>query len=182
MGLMNTLFGGTKQVSTLTKGQNGLLNQLSGLQNQYNGNTYAGLNAIANNPNNAYEYNADNGAAAFQSNIINPALRQMNTNIANTMHSSNLHSSANRTAQDNVRQNTMDNLNNLSYQNMMNQQKLKQEGQESAYGRQLQSLSQLLGGNSSVLGTQGTALSKAPGLFDVISGVGNAIGSVKSLF
>jgi len=178
---MDSIFGGTKQVSTLTPAQRSLLAQIGGLQNQYNPSTYAGLNAIASDPASSYQYNEDDGAAAFQSGIYNPAMREMNRQIGDTMHSSNLHSSANRVAQDRIRQGTMDNINGLSYQNMMNQQKLRQDAQEQAYGRQLSSLNSLLGGNQSVLGTQGTALQKTGGLLDIMSAagaLGQGIGAV----
>ena len=182
MGIMDKLFGGTKQTSTLTPEQRALLGQLSGLQQQYNGNTYGILNEIAGNPTSAYEYDTDNGAAAFQSGIINPAMRQLNQQLRNVQHSSSLHSSANRFAQDQLKQGTMDNLNNLSYQNMLQQQQAKQSAQENAYGRQLSSLGQLMGGNQQVLGTQGVALQKKPGLLDGITAITGAAQGIKSLF
>jgi|GEM_PF-3578080 len=181
MGLSSLLFGGTKQTSTLTAAQKALLNQVGGLQQQYNPQTYSVLSGLSTNPQSSYEYDTDNGAAAFQTGIVNPALQQLNQQLGNTQHSSMLHSSANRYAQDQLKQNTMNNINNLSYQNQLQQQQLKQQGQESAYNRQLTSLSQLLGGNQTVLGTQANAIQKTGGLLDILSAagsVGQGIGSI----
>jgi len=181
MGLSSLLFGGTKQTSTLTAAQKALLNQVGGLQQQYNPETYSVLSGLAGNPESPYEYSADNGAAAFNSGITNPALQQLNQQIGNTKHSSMLHSSANRYAQDQLKQNTMNSLNNLKYQDQLQQQQLKQQGQDSAYTRQLQALSQLMGGNQAVLGTQGTALQKTGGLLDILSAAGSAARGIGSL-
>jgi hypothetical protein len=185
MGLMNsiksTLFGGTQKVNTLTPEQKALLSQMGGLQQQYNTNTYSTLNGIASNPESSYEYDTDNGAAAFQSGIVNPALQQLNQQLANTQHSSMLHTSANRYAQDQLKQNTMNNINNLSYQNQLQQQQLKQQAQDSAYNRQLSSLAQLMGGNQTVLGTQANAIQKTGGLLDILSAagsVGQGVGAI----
>jgi hypothetical protein len=181
MGLMDTIFGGTKQVSTLNSAQKSLLNQLGGLQKQYNPETYSLLGGLAGNPQSSYEYDADNGAQAFQYGIVDPAMLELRKQIGNTQHSSMLHSSANRNAQDTLRQNTMNNLNNLSYQNMLQQQQLKQQGQESAYNRQLSALGQLMGGNQQVLGTQAVGLQKQGGLLDILSAagsIGQGVGSI----
>lgn len=181
-GIGDFIFGGTEQQSTLTGKQDKLLKQLGGLQSDYNSGTYRGLNRIAKNPNSAYEYNADNGEAAFESGVVNPALQQLREQIANTSHSSQLHSSANRYAQDQLKQNTMNNLSNMKYQNMIQQQQFKQGAQENAYTRQQQALAQLLGGNQTVLGTQGTAMVKQPGLLDGVTAVTGAAKGVSSLF
>jgi hypothetical protein len=182
MGLRDAIFGGTKQVSTLSPAQKALLTQVGGLQQQYNGNTYGTLNDIASNPTSAYEYDVDNGAEAFRLGVNNPALQQLNQQIGNNQHSSMLHSSANMFGQNRMKQDTMNNINNLQYQNMIEQQKLKQQGQTDAYGRQLSSLGQLMGGNGQVLGTQAVGLQKTGGLLDIMSGVGGllkGIGSIK---
>jgi hypothetical protein len=182
MGLGNFLFGDTSNGSTLTSGQDKNLRQLSRLNRRYNPLTYSTLSSLSQNPESSYQYDADNGAAAFQSGIVNPAMDQMNQMIANTQHSSSLHSSANRAAQDKVRQDTSNYINNQAYQNMLNQQQMRQQAQEQAYGRQLQSLNSLLGGNNTVLGTQATYQKKNPGALDIISGIGGAAGSIASLF
>ena len=76
----------------------------------------------------------------------------------------------------------MDNLANLNYQNVLNQQKMEQEAGESASQRQLASLNALLGGNQTVLGTQGTALQKKAGLLDMINAGASTIKGIGSLF
>lgn len=183
MGFADTLFGGTKQTSILTKGQRNLLNQQSGLQQQYNPQTYGLLNSLGANPTDNYSYESQQAAGqAFNTGIVNPALKQLNQQIAGTQHSSNLHSSANRYAQDQLRGKTMDNLANLNYQNVLNQQKMEQEAGESASQRQLASLNALLGGNQTVLGTQGTALQKKAGLLDMINAGAGTIKGIGSLF
>ena len=175
MGIADKIFGGVGQTSTLTKGQRGLLSQLGGLQQQYNGGAYEGLN------NSAYEYDADNGAAAFQSGVVNPAMQQLNRQLGNAQHSSMLHSSANRYAQDQMRQNTMNSLNNLQYQNMLQQQQMKQQAGENAYGRQMSALQGLLAGNQNVLGTKGVGLQRKPGLLDLMSAGGSLMQGVGSI-
>jgi hypothetical protein len=182
MGLGSFLFGSTGSGSTLTGGQKDNLRQLAGLNQRYNPMAYSTLGSLSANPLSSYQYDADNGARAFQQGIVNPAMDQMNQMIANTQHSSNLHSSANRAAQDKVRQDTSNYINNQAYQNMLNQQQMRQQAQEQAYGRQLQSLNSLLGGNNTVLGTQATYQKKNPGALDIISGIGGAAGSIASLF
>lgn len=183
MGFADNLFGGTKQVSTLTKGQRNLLNQQAGLQQQYNPQTYSTLSDLSTNPTNNYSYESRDAAnQAFQTGVVNPALQQLNQQIANTQHSSNLHSSANRYAQDQLRSNTMNNLANQNYQNQLNQQQLEQQAGEQASGRQLQSLNSLLGGNQTVLGTQGTALQKKAGLLDMVNAGASTIKGIGSLF
>lgn len=177
----NFLFGGTEQKSTITRGQEKLLNQLGRLNRHYNPQTYATLADLSGAPGNSYQYDADNGAQAFNQGIVNPALQQLNQQIADVQHSSSLHSSANRAAQDQLRQNTMNSLNTARYQDMMQQQQLRQQAQEQAYARQLQSLGQLMGGNASVLGTQAAALSKTPGLLDYASGAGSLMKGLGSL-
>ena len=133
MGLMDsvkkTIFGdvNNNQATTLTRTQKDLLKQLGGLNQQYNPQSYSVLSGLAYNPQSSYQYNTDNGEAAFQSGVVNPAMNQLNEQIANTKHSSMLHSSANRMAQNSLKQNTMDNINNLKYQDQLKQQQLKKE-------------------------------------------------------
>ncbi|PKL19572.1 MAG: hypothetical protein CVV49_00615 [Spirochaetae bacterium HGW-Spirochaetae-5] len=181
MSFSDMIFGGTKQASTLTPAQKSLLSQLGGLQQQYNPGTFAALSSIGRNPSSSYEYNADNGAAAFNSGVVNPALQKLNEQLGNSQHSSMLHSSANRQAQDKLKSDTLNNINNLQYQNVLNQQQLKQQGQDNAYSRQLNALASLMGGNQSVLGTQGTALQKTGGLLDFLSAGGTAAMGIGSL-
>ena len=175
------LFGGTGSGSTQTREQRGNLRQLAGLNQQYNPMTYSTLAGLSANPLSSYQYDADNGARAFQQGIVNPAMDQMNQMIANTQHSSNLHSSANRAAQDKVRQDTSNYINNQAYQNMLNQQQMRQQAQEQMYGRQLQSLNSLLGGNNTVLGTQATYQKKNPGALDYINGIAGSAGTIAAL-
>lgn len=189
MGFMDsvkeTIFGevNNNQASTLTSAQKDLLKQLGGLNQKYNPQSYSVLSGLAYNPQSSYQYNADNGAAAFQSGIVDPAMNQLDKQIADTKHSSMLHSSANRMAQDTLKQNTMDNINNLKYQDQIKQQQLKQQAQENSYSRQLSSLQQLLSGNSQVLGTQGIQNYQTPtgGLLDIISAGGQAAGGIGAL-
>lgn len=161
--IKSTLFGGTKPVSTLTPAQRELLSQLGGLQQDYNPSTYAGLAGIAGSPDSAYKYDAEGMQNAFKQGVFNPAMQQLNQQLGATKHSSSLHSSANRYAQDQLRQNIMNNLNNINWQNLLRQQEMEQQGQENAYARQMQALGGLMGGNQAVLGTQGTALQKTGG-------------------
>jgi len=134
-------------------------------KNAYTGETYAdkGLNSYvapktaydAGNSYKATGYNAQNSFAdtaydagnsydsvknwegEFNSGVVDPSIRKMNDLINTTKHSSNLHSSANRYAQDQVRNNTLDNLAAQRYDNVMKQQALKMQGTESALGRTL---------------------------------------------
>lgn len=175
------LFGSTKNKSSQTAGQEANLSQLAGLNQQYNPMVYSTLGSLSSNPMSSYQYNEDNGARAFQQGIVNPAMDQMNQMIANTQHSSNLHSSANRAAQDKVRQDTSNYINNQAYQNMLKQQQMRQQAQEQAYGRQLQSLNSLLGGNNTVLGTQATYQKKNPGALDYAIAAGGTLGMLKGL-
>lgn len=187
MGLMssisNTLFGGgSKQVSTLTPEQLALLNQQAGLQQGLNPTLYSNINNEITNPTSSYSY--DNGQAArdaFQTGIVDPARAELNRQIGDTMHSSNIHSSANRAAIDNLKTNTMNNLNNLNYQDILNQQKLEQEAEEQANQRKLGYTTMGLGQNQNIYGTQSTALQKQGGLLDAVSGIGSVIGLGKNL-
>jgi hypothetical protein len=177
----NTLFGGTKQVSTLNAGQQALMDQQSGLLQQYNPQSYSTLSQLAYNPQSSYQYDADNGAAAFKSGVYDPAMQQLNRQLANTNQSQMLHSSANQYAQNQLIQGTNNNLNNLQYQNNLQQQQMKQQAQDQAYGRQQSALAQMLGGNQSVYGTQATALQKTPGLLDGLSAIGGIAQGVGSM-
>lgn len=102
---------------------------------KYNaGHAYSGT---PYDPGNSYD-SVNNWEAEFQNGVVNPAMDQMNRAIANTQHSSNLHSSANRAAQDNVRNATLNDLASKRYNNVMNQQQMKMQGTESSLGRLLQ--------------------------------------------
>ena len=164
MGLMdsvqNAVFGSVNnnQVSTLTKEQKEYLKQLSGMAGQNLSGLYGGYNDIAGsgstfqqqnytnpyqatayNPTSAYESVA-NWEQEFQNGVQNPALRQMNQNIAASRNRSNLHSRAAVADESNIRQNTADNISGQRYNDVMAQQQMKMQGQESALGRGLQHL------------------------------------------
>ena len=76
----------------------------------------------------------------FQNGVQNPALRQMNQNIAASRNRNNLHSGAAIADETNIRQNTADNISGQRYNNVMAQQQMKMQGQESALGRELSHL------------------------------------------
>jgi len=92
-------------------------------------------NPSAYNDKSSYD-SVSNWEGEFDNGVVNPAMRQMQGLIDNTKHSSNLHSSANRYAQDQVRNNTLDNLSTKRYDNVMQQQQMKMQGQEQLLGRQ----------------------------------------------
>jgi len=164
MGLMdsvkNAVFGSVNnnQASTLTKEQKEYLKQLSGMAGQNLSGLYGGYNDIAGsgstfqqqnytnpyqatayNPTSAYESVA-NWEQEFQNGVQNPALRQMNQNIAASRNRNNLHSRAAAADESNIRQNTADNISGQRYNDVMAQQQMKMQGQESALGRELSHL------------------------------------------
>ena len=182
MGLMDGLFGGTKQVSTLNKDQEKNLKQLSQLNMQYNPMAYKGLADFATGPSSIYKFDAGGMQDAFNAGVLVPGQIQLNKNLANNNHSSMLHSSANRIARDNMVTDFNNNIQGLRYQNMLNQQKLEQEADEAEKQRQLSALSGLLGGNAQVLGTHAVDNQKEAGLLDLLSAGTSVAKGVKSLF
>ncbi len=170
-GFSDFLFGKNdpKQQSLLSESQMQQLGQLNSLNQQYNPQTFQTLGQLAGTPQSSYSASGAN----FQAGVYDPAMRTLNQQIANSNHSSNLHSSANAHLKNQLRQNTMDKLSQQRYQDALNQQKLRQQAQEQAYGRQLQALQQLAGLSSQGLGrTQENIVNHQGGLVDFVTAVG----------
>lgn len=141
--------------STLTPEQLALLGLSADASRANLATLYGEYGKLASSPiKSTYEDVAD-WENKFQTGVVNPAMNVMNKSIADTKHSSNLHSSANRLAQDGIRQKTIDNLSGLRYQNTMAQQQMKQAGLDDAYTRQLSALTGLSNLNANALGVQG---------------------------
>ncbi len=143
-----------KSMSTLTPEQEAQLAALTG-------HNIAGYNSLfdqyrnmAANPQNDYRRMA-NWETEFNKGVVNPALNQMNQLIGDTKHSSNLHSSANRYAQDRVKQDTMDKLAGLRYNQLMTERGMEMQGQEAARARQLAALTGLSNLSGQAVGVQG---------------------------
>ena len=162
------------QASTLTNAQKEYLKQLSGQAGDNLSGLYGGYNDIAgsgstfqqqtyNNPYQATGYNAQNTFQStgynptsayesvanweqeFQNGVVNPAQRQMNQNISASRNRNNLHSRAAVADESNIRQNTADNISGQRYNNVMAQQQMKMQGQESALGREFSHLTNQAG-------------------------------------
>jgi len=143
------------QASTLTAEQLALLGMSANASQANLATLYGEYGKLATSPiKSTYEDVAD-WENKFQNGVVNPAMNQLNSLIDNTKHSSNLHSSANRYAQDQLRQGTMDSLSGMRYQNTMAQQQMKQAGLDDAYTRQLAALGGLSNLNANALGVQG---------------------------
>ena len=156
--------------STLTPEQQAQLAALTGKNISGYDGLFNQLGGLAYSPQNDYSRMA-NWEGEFNQGVVNPALNQMNQLIDNTKHSSNLHSSANRFAQDKVRQNTMDNLAGMRYNQMMSERGMEMQGQEAARQRQLAALTGLSNLSGQALGVNGVENIVKPGRdwFDIAS-------------
>lgn len=126
------------------------------------GDLFGQLQGMAQNPQNDYKRMA-NWEGEFNQGVVNPALNQMNQLIADTKHSSNLHSSANRFAQDKIRQDTSDKLAGLRYNQLMTERGMEMTGQEAARQRQLAALTGLSNLSGQALGVNGVENIIKPG-------------------
>jgi hypothetical protein len=142
----------TKQHDLLNEYQQAQLAALTGHNTEGYNDLFGQYRGMMQNPQNDYSRMA-NWEGEFNQGVVNPALNQMNQLIDNTKHSSNLHSSANRFAQDKVRQNTMDNLSGMRYNQLMTERGMEMQGQEAARQRQLAAMSGLSGLSGQALGT-----------------------------
>ena len=182
-GPINTALGGSNDVSsasTLTPEQQAQLAALTG----YNINNYkpmfSTLSSLAYEPQSTYS-KLGNWESEFNTGVVNPAMNSMNTMIADTKHSSNLHSSANRLAQDKIRQNTNDKLAGLRYDQLMKERSMEMQGLENMNQNQLSALGALSNLSGQALGVQGiqNIVSKNPGLLDYITTGANVLGALK---
>ena len=103
--------------------------------------------------------------------MVNPALNQMNSMIGDTKHSSMLHSSANRLAQDKIRQNTNDKLAGLRYEQLMKERGMQMQGLENMNQNQLSALSALSNLSGQALGVNGVEniVTQNKGLLDYLA-------------
>jgi len=150
----DSLFGTkpkSEQGDLLNEDQQAQLAALTDQNTQGYGDLFGQYRGMANSPQNDYSRMA-NWEGEFNQGVVNPALNQMNQLIGDTKHSSNLHSSANRFAQDRVRQNTMDNLSGMRYNQMMTERGMEMQGQEAARQRQLAALTGLSNLSGQALG------------------------------
>jgi len=156
--------------STLTAEQQAQLAALTGKNIGGYDNLFNQQRSLAYNPQNDYQ-KMNNWEGEFNAGVVNPALTQMNQLIVDTRHSSNLHSSANRYAQDQIRQKTSDMLAGARYDQLMKERNMRMQGQEAARARQQAALSGLGSLSSTALGVQGIENIYKPGRdwFDVAS-------------
>lgn len=148
--------------STLTPEQQQQLAALTQQNISGYGDLFGQLQGMAQNPQNDYKRMV-NWEGEFNQGVVNPALNQMNQLIGDTKHSSNLHSSANRYAQDRVKQDTMDKLSGLRYNQMMTERGMEMSGQEQARQRQLAALTGLSNLSGQGVGVQGIENVVTPG-------------------
>ncbi len=166
--------------STLTAEQQAYLAQLSGLNGQMLPQTMSTLGGLAYNPQSNYS-KMNNWEGEFQAGVVNPAMDQMNQAIDNTKHSSNLHSSANRYAQDQLRSGTMNQLAGLRYDQGMKERSMQLQGLDNAQANQMSALGALSNLSGQALGVQGVEniVSKNPSWLDYLSTGANVIGALK---
>ena len=168
--------------STLTAEQQ---RQLAALTNQNISNyqpMFSTLGSLAYNPQTTYS-KLNNWENEFQSGVVNPALSQMNTAIDNTKHSSNLHSSANRLAQDKIRQNTLNDLAAKRYNQMMTERSMEMQAAENALQNQLSALGALGNLSGQALGVNGVEniATKNPTILDYATAGGSLLGGLGAL-
>jgi hypothetical protein len=165
--------------STLTPEQKAYLAQLIGQNAQYMPSTMSVLGSYGYYPQSNYvnTYNEGN----FQTGVINPALNTMNKNIANLRHSNNLHSSANRNYQDQVRNKTISELSNLRYNQVQTDRSNEIQGYNNAQSNQLSALTALNNLSGQALGVQGVEniVSQNPNYLDYINTGINAYGAMR---
>ena len=160
----------TTPTSTLTPEQKAQLAALTG----YNINNYkpmfSTLSSLAYNPQSTYS-KLNNWEGEFNTGVVNPALNQMNSMIGDTKHSSMLHSSANRLAQDKIRQNTNDKLAGLRYDQLMKERGMQMQGLENMNQNQLSALGALSNLSSQALGVNGVEniVTQNKGLLDYLA-------------
>lgn len=167
--LKNHQGGGTdiNQASTLTADQKAYLAQLNGVNSNNLQGLSAGYNDLINNP-------VDKFTPEFEAGVVNPAMSQLSQAIADTQHSSNLHSSANRYATNQLKNSTLNNIAGLRYNGLMTNQQLQSQ-------RQLAGLQGLAGLSGQGLGVNGVenVISKKPGLLDYLNTGANIVGALK---
>lgn len=172
-----------EQMDLLTPEQKEQLAALTGHNIEGYNSLFGQYRNMAANPQNDYR-RMRNWESEFNQGVVNPALNQMNQLIADTKHSSNLHSSANRFAQDKIRQDTSDKLAGLRYNQLMQERGMEMQGQEAARQRQLAALtglSNLSGQGVGVQGVENIVTPAQPGLIEQIIPVG-AAAAIASLF
>lgn len=155
---LSTLKGDKKpsvdQASTLTPEQQAQLSALSAQNIANYPHMYSALGSLAYNPESNYS-KIGNWEGEFNAGVFNPAMNQMNKMIDNTRHSSNLHSSANRYAQDQLRQGLSDQLAGLRYDQLMKERSMQLQGLDDAQQRQMSALGALNNLSGQALGVNG---------------------------
>lgn len=150
-------FGGkyeVKPASTLTAEQQAQLAALTAQNIANYPQMYSTLSSLAYTPQSTYS-KLNNWESEFNTGVVNPAMNSMNTMIADTKHSSNLHSSANRLAQDKIRQNTNDKLARLRYDQLMKERSMQMQSLENMKQNQLSALGALSNLSGQALGVNG---------------------------
>ena len=162
-----------EQMDLLTPEQREQLAALTGHNIAGYNDLFGQYRGMAARPQNDYSRMA-NWEGEFNKGVVNPALHQMNQLIGDTKHSSNLHSSANRFAQDKVRQNTMDQLSGLRYNQLMQERGMEMQGQDAARQRQQYALTALSNLSGQGIGVQGIENVVTPGTQGLLNYVGPA--------
>ena len=166
-------FGGKNEVkpaSTLTAEQQAQLAALTAQNIANYPQMYSTLSSLAYTPKSTYS-KLGNWESEFNTGVVNPAMNSMNTMIADTKHSSNLHSSANRLAQDKIRQNTNDKLAGLRYDQLMKERAMQMQSLENMKQNQLSALGALSNLSSQALGVNGVEniVTQNKGLLDYLA-------------
>lgn len=156
--------------STLTADQQAQLAALSSQNIANYPQMYSTLGALAYNPQSNYS-KLNNWEGEFNTGVVNPALNQMNSMIGDTKHSSMLHSSANRLAQDKIRQNTNDKLAGLRYDQLMKERSMQMQSLDNMKQNQLSALGALSNLSSQALGVNGVEniVTQNKGLLDYLA-------------
>ena len=180
--MFDWLFGKNKSgsSSTLTGGQQDLLNQWSGMSGQYLPQTMAGLYGGTQNLQNAYSA-IPNWENEFQTNVVDPTNQRMNQDLQRVQHSNERHSLGQGTRMDAISTGYGNQLAGMRQNELQNQQNLQMQGLNDAYNRQQQYYSQLSGMMSQPFGVKAIEnyQTRTPGLLDYVRGLANTAASVK---
>jgi len=130
--------------SSLTGGQQGLLNMYLDQAQQYMPRTSHVLAGLALDPRSAYSDLGD-WESEFRAGIVDPMTRRMKQDISGLQHSNERHSSWNKKQEQNVRQQYSDQIASLRYNQMMQERQMKMGALENAFQRQQSALSQMQG-------------------------------------
>jgi hypothetical protein len=189
MGFANKLkkkvFGSgsrTGSVSTLTSGQQALLDQQTGLAQQYSPGIYSQMNQMALNPENTYNRTQADIEGFYNDTIANPAMQQFQNTVVpqmNEQFGGKFHSSA-RTktlgkAFSDLQNTLSQQRGNLFYNELLQ----SQQGQENALSRQMQALSGMSGLMSSPLGVNAKQVVQSQGGSGLLTQMNQLMGTAQ---